>query len=201
MISVMVSKWVGDALGKDGIYAVWIAMRQYPWLPPGEYRDQGQTAAQIMKPVENVVVISDEQGMTLQELGAYLEEYGYHGYPVVRGEMLIGFVVRDKVRAYIETLVAKETAENALRRCTFSQDIAAANPDMVNLSSLLEEAVLQLRKEVPLQLVVNMFQKMNLRHVLFSQGGKLTGLVTKTDIVWLLTAHLPHTAALSGSSR
>ncbi len=97
----MVSKWVGDALGKDGIYAVWIAMRQYPWLPPGEYRDQGQTAAQIMKPVENVVVISDEQGLTLQELGAYLEEYGYHGYPVVRGEMLIGFVVRDKVRAYI----------------------------------------------------------------------------------------------------
>ncbi len=59
-----------------------------------------------------------------------------------------------------EPLVAKETEENALRRCTFSQDVAAANPDMVNLSSLLEEAVLQLRKEVPLQLVVNMFQKM-----------------------------------------
>ena len=84
------------------------------------------------------------------------------------------------------------------------------------MSSLLEDAVLQLRKEVPLQLVVNMFQKMvcgiflpltprltcyipaqNLRHVIFSQEGKLTGLVTKRDIVWLLTAHLPHTGALS----
>ena len=31
---------------------------------------------------------------------------------------------------------------------------------MVNLSGLLEEAVLQLRKDVPLELVVNMFQKM-----------------------------------------
>lgn len=37
----------------------------------------------------------------------------------------------------------------------------------------------------------------NLRHVLFSQEGKLRGLVTKTDIVWLLTAHLPHTGALA----
>ena len=31
---------------------------------------------------------------------------------------------------------------------------------MVNLSGLLEEAVLQLRKDVPLELVVNMFQKL-----------------------------------------
>ncbi|OBZ72186.1 H(+)/Cl(-) exchange transporter 3 [Grifola frondosa] len=42
MISVMVSKWVGDAFGEDGIYAIWIAMRQYPWLPPREYRDNGE---------------------------------------------------------------------------------------------------------------------------------------------------------------
>ena len=31
---------------------------------------------------------------------------------------------------------------------------------MVNLSGLLEEAVLQLRKDVPLELVVNMFPKL-----------------------------------------
>ena len=67
MISVMTAKWVGDACGKDGIYSVWIAMRKYPWLPPVAYRDKGETAAQVMTPVERLVSIED--GCTLGELG------------------------------------------------------------------------------------------------------------------------------------
>lgn len=51
-------------------------------------------------------------------------------------------------------------SEDGQRKCTFSKDVAAIDPDFINLSSLLDEAVLQMRKEVPLQLVVNMFQKM-----------------------------------------
>ena len=43
---------------------------------------------------------------------------------------------------------------------TFIRDVAASNSEMINLAPLLDQAVLQLRKEVPLQLVVNMFQKM-----------------------------------------
>lgn len=101
MISVVVSKWVGDAIGKEGIYAVWIAMRQYPWLPPGEYRDQGQTAAQIMKPAENLVVIQDNSRTTLKQLLDLVTRYPFHGFPVVDGEQLVGFVVRDKVKAFL----------------------------------------------------------------------------------------------------
>lgn len=43
---------------------------------------------------------------------------------------------------------------------SFDQRLAEAEPGITNLSVLLEGAVLQLRKEMPLQLVVNMFQKM-----------------------------------------
>ncbi|CAL1714208.1 unnamed protein product [Somion occarium] len=197
MISVVVSKWVGDALGKDGIYSVWIAMRQYPWLPPDEYRDQGQTAAQIVKPAESLVVIQDEQQGSFKDLDAFLRKHGYHGYPVVRGEKLLGYVVTEKAKGYIEPLLAEDATSGVERRCTFSKELAASQPEIADLSGLLDDTVLQLRKEVPLQLVVNMFQKMNLRHVLFSQGGMLTGLVTKTDIVWLLTQHFPHTGALA----
>ncbi|KIP04518.1 hypothetical protein PHLGIDRAFT_109438 [Phlebiopsis gigantea 11061_1 CR5-6] len=200
MISVVVSKWVADALGKDGIYSVWIAMRQYPWLPPSEYRDQGQIAGQIMKPAHDLIVVVDDQTTSLKELLDFARKHGFHGFPVVSGEMLVGFVVREKLRAHLERLITEDVdgALNETQQWTFIKSAARANPELVNLSSLLDEAVLQLRKEVPLQLVVNMFQKMNLRHVLFSQAGKLTGLVTKTDIVWLVTAHLPHTGALAG---
>lgn len=101
MISVVVAKWVGDALGKDGIYSVWIAMRQYPWLPPGEYRDQGQTAASIMKPVQDVVVIHNEQDASIRDLLELAKQSTFHGFPVVNGEMLVGFVVREKLRVHL----------------------------------------------------------------------------------------------------
>ena len=69
MISVMVSKWVGDALGRDGIYAAWIALRRYPWLAPVAHRDGGRTAARAMVPASRLVVL--RSGVhTLAELGA-----------------------------------------------------------------------------------------------------------------------------------
>lgn len=107
MISVVGSKWVGDALGKDGIYSVWIAMRSYPWLPPSEYRDKGQTAASIMKNTDTLVVIRDDQEAddgqgTVGALKAFVDRHGYHGFPVVtKNDTLVGFVVRDKIRAYL----------------------------------------------------------------------------------------------------
>jgi len=85
----------------------------------------------------------------------------------------------------------------ARRRCTFAAHPTEANAAVIDLSPLLEDSVLQLRKEMPLELVVSMFQKLNLRHILFSQEGKLTGMVTKTDMVRLFTAQFPYTAALS----
>ncbi|GJE98065.1 Cl-channel protein [Phanerochaete sordida] len=203
MISVVVSKWVADALGRDGIYTVWIAMRRYPWLPPGEHRDSGQTAAQIMTPAPDLVVLRDGAPRSVAELLAFARAHRFHGLPVVAGEddMLVGFVVREKLRAYLERLTTEEPdgALNADRGWTFVRGAAAAGGgERVDLAPLLDPATLQLRKDVPLQLVVNMFQKMNLRHVLFSQEGRLTGLVTKTDIVWLLNAHSPHAGQLAG---
>ena len=48
------------------------------------------------------------------------------------------------------------------QRCTFLPQSRVDQGDsrVVGLSGLLEEAVLQLRKDVPLELVVNMFQKL-----------------------------------------
>ena len=101
MISVMVAKWVGDAISQEGIYAAWIAMRQYPWLPPGEYRDKGQTAAQIMKPVEKLVVVEDGMKSTLKDLDMLLSKHSFHGFPVVRGDEFVGFVVRDRAKVHL----------------------------------------------------------------------------------------------------
>jgi len=69
MISVMISKWVADALFPDGIYASWIALRRYPWLAPIEFRDNGEIAADAMTPVNNLIVL--HEGSPLSELSLY----------------------------------------------------------------------------------------------------------------------------------
>lgn len=68
MLVVMVSKWVGDACGKEGIYTAWIALRAYPWLAPIEHRDHGATASSIMTPVKMLVTINGIKS-TLSDLG------------------------------------------------------------------------------------------------------------------------------------
>ncbi|KAH9943797.1 chloride channel [Amylocystis lapponica] len=201
MISVMVSKWVADAFGKEGIYSIWIAMHQYPWVPPAEFRDHGETAAQVMKPADELVAIRDDGGgCTLQELDVLLNTHHFHGFPVLREDQLLGYVTREGLWTAMEPLLAEDAASGNRRNCTFYARAATADPHIVDLSSVLEDAVLKLRKEVPLELVVSMFQKLNVRHVLFAQEGKLTGMVSKTDIVWLLTARSPYTGALSEKS-
>ncbi|KAH9964748.1 Cl-channel protein [Russula compacta] len=189
MISVMVSKWVADALGPDGIYASWIALRRYPWLAPFEFRDSGEIAADAMTPVNNLIVLYESS--PLGELKRLLETWDYHGFPVVQDGILLGYVAREKLKSFIEPLLSESGGATRIGRFRGPQDDTSAD-----LSPLLEDAM-QLRKEVPLELVVNMCRKLNLRHIMFSQAGTLTGMITKTDIVALSTAHFAHRGVLA----
>jgi len=197
MICVMTSKWVGDALGKDGIYSVWIAMRRYPWLPPVDYHDKGETGAHLMKPLERLVVIEDGQ-CTVADLDNLVKKYDFHGFPVVHQQNLLGYITRDKLTMATHPLLLEDVDSGRSRICVFSsRQSSSFEEENVDLSGVLEDAVLQLRKEVPQEFIVSMFQKLNVRQILFTHTGTLVGMVTKTDVVSLLTSHFPHTAALS----
>lgn len=60
----------------------------------------------------------------------------------------------------IEQLRGDRSPTELARECTFSDTYATSEPDLINLSSLMEVSVLELRTEVPLELVVNMIHKM-----------------------------------------
>ncbi|KAH8111035.1 Cl-channel protein [Phellopilus nigrolimitatus] len=195
MISVMVSKWVGDAFGREGIYTTWIALRQYPWLPYIEYRDNGETAANIMVPSERLITINAHR-CTLQELSHIVEEHDYHGYPVVAPDKeLLGYITRSRLKSTIDPLLSSTPESSSSQVYTFVKRMADALT--VDLSELVDEAAIQLRKEIPQELVVTMFQKMNVRYVFFTRFGELDGLVTKSDIVSLMTSHVAFAGALS----
>ncbi|KAI9433521.1 chloride channel [Lactarius indigo] len=127
-----------------------------------------------MTPADKLVVL--RKGSPLGELKRVLDTWKYHGFPVVRDGILLGYVAREMLKGFIEPLLSESGA--ATRIGSFTD-------------------AMQLRKEVSLELVVNMFRKLNLRHIMFAQAGKLTGMITKTDIVALSTAHFVHRGALA----
>jgi len=58
-------------------------------------------------------------------------------------------------------MLAPEDVSDIRKKCSFSiRDSLLPETSRINLSVCLEEAVLQLRKDVPQELVVNMFQKL-----------------------------------------
>ncbi|KAF7309581.1 Chloride channel protein [Mycena indigotica] len=197
MVSVMTAKWIGDALGKDGgIYAAWIAMKAYPWLPPVNYQDKKpDLGAQLMRRLNRLILIHD-RGETIEKLAALLDKYDYHSFPVVREQEFLGLITRDKLRSALV-----DDSSNRTRECVFSiSDIPGPNA-FLDLSGLLEEAVLQLRPEVPKEFVVNMFQKFNLRQIVFTSRGRLIGMTTRRDVVTLLTCQFAHSGALAQERR
>ena len=183
-----VGKWVGDAIRKEGIYAAWIQLRQYPSLPSDDFRDSGETAEKVMIPASRIFSIRVHS--TLQELGPFLvslvnfelmfnaealvETHPYHGFPVVDSGILMGYVTRAQLREaigsrdspcqdsfslsfYVAPLLDEVNNEPA-GQCTFIQ-----HPEGfpgADLSSIVDEAPMQMRKEMPLETVTSTFQKM-----------------------------------------
>lgn len=195
MISVMVSKWVGDAFGKEGIYSSWIALKNYQWLPSAEYKDHGETAANIMVPYDRLVTINAER-VNLKELAAIIKEHDYHGYPVVaQDKQLLGYISRTALTAIIDPFLSR--SPDSLDGQDFTFIPRAHNASVRDLSEFLEDVAIQLRKDVPQELAVNMFQKLNLRYIFFTERGKLTGLLTKSDVVSLMRAHVPQAGSLA----
>ncbi|KAJ3762065.1 Cl-channel protein [Lentinula raphanica] len=200
MVGVMTAKWVGDALGRDGIYNVWIAMRQYPFIPPVDYNDRGKIAADAMRPFGMLVKIQEGQS-TLGDIETLTKTHEFHGFPVVRGRDLVGYATRDKLLSFLSLHLSTQTKDKKCRFFSTRQKLSLTAENELDLTSCLENSILHLRKEVPQALVVRMFQKMNLHQILFTYRGQLDGMLTKADVVGLLNAHFPHTGALGNQGK
>lgn len=194
MIAVMISKWVGDAFGKRGIYETWIQFNEYPFL---DNRDESAIpdvpVSQIMTQIEDLAVLT-ATGHTLQSIQDFLVAHPYRGFPVVleaSHNILLGYISR------AELLFALKTATTEPRdlNVTFSQQpLATANatttdtpyPRTLDLRPWTDQTPITLNAKSSLQLTVAMFQKLGLRYVLFCNRGALKGLLTKKDVWYVL---------------
>ena len=108
MASAVTAKWVGDALGKGGIYDAQIELNGYPFLDNKEEFKTTSLASDVMKPrpSEPPLSVLTQEGMTLSEVEKILKSATYTGYPVVvshESQYLVGYVLRRDIQIAIAT--------------------------------------------------------------------------------------------------
>ncbi|MCJ1457109.1 hypothetical protein MMC28_007475 [Mycoblastus sanguinarius] len=195
MIAVMISKWVGDAFGKRGIYETWIHFNEYPFL---DNRDDSPVpdvpVSQIMTQIEDLSVLA-ATGHTIQSIQNMLAAQPYRGFPVVSDaikNILLGYISRT------ELIYAIRTAAGEPRKLPPSTEVYCLHqPDAdpqttLDLRPWMDQTPITLNGKSSLQLTLSMFSKLGLRYVLFCDRGVLQGLLTKKDIWYVLDSAKDH---------
>ena len=189
MIAVMVSKWVGDAFGKRGIYETWIHFNEYPFLDNSdEIPIPDIPVSQIMTRIEDLVVLT-ATGHTIESLTNVLATHPYRGFPVIsdpREAILLGYISRAELSYNLHTSTHPPRSLPPETEAFFSHQPLADPRTTLDLRPWMDQTPITLPSRSNLLLTANYFQKLGLRYVLFSDRGVLQGLLTKKDVWYVL---------------
>lgn len=189
MIAVMIAKWVGDAMGKRGIYEAWIQFHAYPFLDNRDDRPIPDVpVAQIMTRVEDLVVIT-AAGHTIGTLRDLLRNHTYRGYPVVsehQDSVLLGYISRTGLTRALDLATSAPRNLPETTQCFLARNAHADPSTTFDLRPWMEQTPITLNAKSGFQVVVNMFQRLGLRYLIFIDRGALRGLLTKKDVWFVL---------------
>ncbi|KAI0603528.1 chloride channel [Biscogniauxia sp. FL1348] len=188
MVAVMLSKWVGDAFSRRGIYESWIHFNEYPFLDSGDEGGGAQhvpdiPAGQIMTRIEDLVVLT-ATGHTIASLRSVLDSCDYRGFPVVsdpRDALLLGYISRAELAYNLDVGTRPPRSLPPETETFFSHQPLADPRTTLDLRPWMDHTPLALPSRSSLHLAVSYFQKLGLRYVLFCDRGVLQGLLTKKD--------------------
>ena len=189
MIAVMLSKWVGDAFDKRGIYESWIHLNGYPFL---DNRDDAPTpdvqASRVMTRVEDLATLP-AVGHTLQSLQNFLAEHTFRGFPVVadqQNNVLLGYITRIELSYAIQSSMSEPRKLPPETEVFFAHQPHAEPLNTTDFRPWMDQTPITLHAGATLQLTVDLFLKLGLKYVLFIDQGTLQGLLTKKDIWYIL---------------
>ncbi|GKT88226.1 chloride channel 3 [Colletotrichum tofieldiae] len=203
MIAVMISKWVGDAFSRKGIYEAWIHFNEYPFLDNSEEMVIPDIpASQIMTRIEDLVVLT-ATGHTIGSLKNILDAHPYRGFPVIsdpREALLLGYISRAELTYNLQMCSQPPRSLPSETEAFFSHQPLADPRTTLDLRPWMDQTPITMASRSNLHLAVSYFQKLGLRYVLFSDRGALQGLLTKKD-VWYVLNGADETRRTSGLSR
>lgn len=190
MIAVMISKWVGDAFGKRGIYESWIHFNEYPFLDNSEeVQIPNIPVSQVMTRIEDLTVLT-ATGHTIESLKQILATCPYRGFPVIsdlRSAILLGYISRGELIYNLHVSTKPPRNLSGETEVLFLHQPLADPTTTLDLRPWMDQTPITLPANATMQLCATYFQKLGLRYVLMSSRGVLQGLLTKKDISYVLS--------------
>lgn len=189
MAAAMASKWVGDALGKMGIYDAHIDLNGYPFLDCKDEFGHTTLAADVMQPQRNEALdVITQDSTTLRELKEIMKTSDHNGFPVVvskESQYLVGFVLRRDLQLAIENAQQRLDGLPSDTLCVFTHHVPmiGSGPPPLKLRKIVDLAPITITDQTPMETVVDMFRKLGLRQTLVTHSGKLLGIITKKDVL------------------
>eukprot|EP00842_Homolaphlyctis_polyrhiza_P005361 jgi/Hompol1/5826/HPOL_002376-RA len=189
MITILVSKWVGDSFGKQGIYERLILLNGYPFLNPNEEYTFSTSAANVMTRLEDIEYIV-ATGNTIESLEDLLRTTRCKGFPVVlsKGLVTIGYIGRAELRFAIDKAKADGTVTSTsgaifTNTLALQDSLETSLANHLDLRPWIDHTPFKVHPKFPMDMLVELFKKMGLRYVLVTRNGQLLGIITKKDIL------------------
>ncbi|KAF7886281.1 hypothetical protein EAF00_010384 [Botryotinia globosa] len=201
MIVVGVTKAVSEFFGKGGIADRMIWFNGFPFLDNKEEHTFGVPVSQVMT---GDVVILPTTGYTMRHLEKLLLEDRYQGFPIVEdrvSKILVGYIGRTELRYAIDR-VKRDRTISPSAKCYFSPPNNNSTHDpmtpttpaasttfegmassSVDFSRFIDSTPVTVHPRLPLETVMELFQKIGPRVILIEYHGKLEGLVTVKDVL------------------
>ena len=116
MVSILVSKWVSEAIEKQGIYDLVINLNNHPYLDSKRSYLFTSTFADLCTPQSederNTIDVTDGKGIAVDVLRTkveWLKAIGGRdgGFPIIKEGVLIGYISASELEYALGTIIIK----------------------------------------------------------------------------------------------
>ncbi|XP_014012071.2 H(+)/Cl(-) exchange transporter 5 isoform X2 [Salmo salar] len=191
MAAIMTSKWVADALGREGIYEAHIRLNGYPFLETKEEYGHKTLAQDVMRPrpSDPLLVVLTQEGMSVGEIEGVMADTDYSGFPVVvsqESQRLVGFVLRRDLVISLDNARKRQEGVVSASLVFFLDHVPPqpfSGPPVVKLRGILDLSPFTVTDHTPMAIALDIFRKLGLRQCLVTHNGRLLGIITKKDIL------------------
>lgn len=163
MVSVMIAKWVGDGINRNGIYESWIQIRGYPFLSNNDGDPIADLSVnEIMTRTERLVVLNSS-GYTICELDEIIATNDLKGFPVVNNSqeyILQGYITRNELRYALQQAKGIPKYSESSPCLLAGSAPPLSSGAYVDLRQLVDQTPPTLSYKSSLALVVTIFQRM-----------------------------------------
>ncbi|KAM7535893.1 hypothetical protein Aperf_G00000093567 [Anoplocephala perfoliata] len=204
MVAGMFAKWTGDRLYKGSIYDVQIRLNHYPYLQFDKSSNKmvDSFASDIMHPrlSEGPLELLTENSMHLEDIEQLLLRSEHNGFPVVESlssRHLVGFVSRGDLikaldldrphssRRFHRSSIVCFTDRAPIQE-SLTPNIFDGCPPLIDVRSIIDLSPTTLTQATPASTIFDVFRTLGLRQVLVTHLGRVTGIITKKDVLRFL---------------